>query len=441
MPRVGFEGRDPLRIGFDGRDLLRRRTGVVNNAVNLATELTAAHPGEVTIYVDRFSAGAREEEEDGEHGRQYLRNSGNIARPAGSVEASPGGAREAAVSATGAPPSAISGAASHACAAQASAPASHHAYDEAPPSGVPLRPIHAPAILWKHLALPLALRQDRREVFHSPTGTLPLWTPCRTVVTLHDLFAAIEPRWFTARIGRQLRLTQRRAARTADRVIAVSERTRCDLVERYQVPPQKISVVYNGVDHSRFHPMQVDAEAVARRFEVPYPFILCVGSLMPWRNAPRLLRAASRLGLGLLFVGRDIWGTDPTQRLAAEHGWGWARFAGYVADADLPQLYAAANVFAYPSLYEGFGIPPVEALACGTPVVASTAGALPEILGDAALLIDPYDESALADALQAAAGDHGELRRRGIERAARYRWDVAARQTWAVYLAAAGREP
>ena len=359
------------RVGFDGRDLLRKRTGVVNNAVHLATELHTAHPREVVVYADR--------------------------------------------------PSADSSGTSH----------------EAPPPRVPLRSIAAPPIAWKHLALPMALRRDRCQVFHSPTGTLPMWTPCATVVTTHDLFAAIEPRWFAPRVGWQLRMTQRHAALTANRVIAVSECTRRDLVERFRIPPDRISVVYNGVDHTRFHPAEVDAEAVARRFGVPYPFILCLGSLMPWRNAPRLLRAASRLQLGLLFVGRDIWGTDPTQRIAAEHSWSWARFAGYVPDAELPELYAAAQVFAYPSLYEGFGIPPLEAMACGTPVVASTAGALPEVLGDAALLVDPRDESSLAEALQAAAEDQGALRRRGLERAARYHWDAVANQTWQVYAAAA----
>jgi len=154
---------------------------------------------------------------------------------------------------------------------------------------------------------------------------------------------------------------------------------------------------------------------------------------MPWRNAPRLLRATARLGYGLLFVGRDIWGTDPTARLAVEGGWDWVRFAGYVPDADLPALYAAARVFAYPSLYEGFGIPPLEAMACGTPVVASTAGALPEVLGDAALLVDPYNEDALAQAIRAAAEDQGTLRRRGLERASRFSWRRTAEETWRVY--------
>jgi glycosyltransferase involved in cell wall biosynthesis len=312
---------------------------------------------------------------------------------------------------------------------------------ESPPENIPLQRLGGPPRLWKHATLPLALGRDRIEVFHSPTGTLPVVAPCRQVVTIHDVYAAVEPRWFTWRAGWQLRTMQRRAAHSASAVITVSERTRADLVERYAVRPERIRVVYNGVDHTRFRPaeVEVDPEAIARRFGVRHPFVLCVGSLMPWRNAPRLLRAVSRLGYGLLFVGRDIWGTDPTARLAAEQGWDWVRFAGYVPDAELPALYAAASVFAYPSLYEGFGIPPIEAMACGTPVVASTAGALPEVLGDAALLVDPYDVDGLASALQAAARDTGELRRRGLARAARFSWRRAAEETWQVYEAAAAR--
>jgi glycosyltransferase involved in cell wall biosynthesis len=353
-----------MRVGFDGRDLLRKRTGVVNNALFLSRELISSHPEDLVVYADRPD------------------------HP-----------------------------------------------DEQAPDNVPLRRLNAPPVVWKHLALPLALWRDRVDVFHSPTGTLPVAAPSRQVVTIHDLFATIEPRWFAPRAGFQLRTAQRRAARSANMVIAVSERTRADLVERFRVPPERIRVVHNGVDHARFRPAEVDREAIARRFGVRHPFILCVGSLMPWRNAPRLLRAASRLEFGLLFVGRDIWGTDPTAQMAAENGWDWAAFAGYVPDDELPALYAAASVFAYPSLYEGFGIPPLEAMACGTPVVASNAGALPEVLGDAALLVDPYNEQALVDALEAAAGDT-HLTQKGLARAAKYTWSKAATETWQVYEAA-----
>jgi glycosyltransferase involved in cell wall biosynthesis len=355
-----------LRIGFDGRDLLRKRTGVVNNAVHLARLLQDHPQGEFIAYADDFSDPRVE-----------------------------------------------------------------------PPPSVALRRLKAPPIAWKHVALPLALLRDQIDVFHSPTSTLPLLAPCRQVVTVHDLFAAVDPTWFPPRVARQLRATQRRAAHAAHTVIAVSETTRHDLVERFNVPLAKIRVVYNGVDHALFQPRAVDAERIARQYGVPHPFILCVGSLMPWRNGPRLLEAAARLGMGLLFVGRDIWGTDPTARLAAERGWDWVRFAGYVDDDALPDLYAAARVFAYPSLYEGFGIPPLEAMACGTPVVASTAGALPEVLRDAALLVDPRSTSALAEALDAAARDPGDLRQRGLRRAARFDWATTAEQTWQVYQATA----
>jgi glycosyltransferase involved in cell wall biosynthesis len=301
-----------------------------------------------------------------------------------------------------------------------------------------LRRLGAPPVLWKHAALPLALLADRVDVFHSPTGTLPVWAPARTVVTVHDLFAELEPRWFPPGMAAHLRSAQRRAASAADAILAVSETTKRDLVAHYGVPPDRVRVVHNGIA------ITPPAEGQGPD-STGQPYILCVGSLMPWRNAPRLLEAVALLRdlhhapHRLVFVGRDIWGTDQTARLARERGWtDWVTFAGYVPDEHLPRLYAGADVFAYPSLYEGFGIPPVEAMSCGTPVVASTAGALPEVLGEAALLVDPYDVEALADALWRAISDarlRCTLTARGRECAARYTWASAAEATWRVYEA------
>jgi glycosyltransferase involved in cell wall biosynthesis len=399
-----------LRIGFDGRDVLRKRTGVVNYAVHLAarqatlannSQARPARPAEETVHAQPQPVARLARQE-----RAAIRAAEFIVY------------------------------ADHFVDPQVSSP-----------NGVDLRRLNAPPVAWKHIALPLALLRDRVDVFHSPTGTLPLLAPCRQIVTIHDLFAAIGPEWFPPRMARQLNLAQRRSVRTANAVIAVSHRTRRDLLERFGVPEANMHVIYNGVDHSRLRPKAVDAEQLARRYGVPYPFVLCVGSLMPWRNGPRLLRAVARLRdtpggkFGLLFVGRDIWATDPTARIVSEHGWSWARFAGYVPDEELAALYSAARVFAYPSLYEGFGIPPLEAMACGTPVVASSAGALPEVLGDAALLVDPYDEDGLAQALLAAAEDQGRLRTHGLARAAEFDWSKTAEQTWQVYQRTADAPP
>lgn len=367
-------GSRSLRIGFDGRDLLRRRTGVTGYAASLAQQLSQVGRADFRVYADTF-----------------------------------------------ADPLVV------------------------PPSEVRVRRLHGPPLVWKHLALPAALVRDGVRLFHSPTGTLPLWTSGKRVVTIHDLFADVHPEWFSHHVALTLQRAQRRAARTADAIIAVSETTRADLVERYGVEPCRVHVVHNGVDHERFRPPSSDADldAVAHRFGVRRPFVLCVGSLMPWRNAARLLEAVAALRrdraiqCDLLFVGRDIWGTDPTRALACANHWdAWARFAGYVLDADLPHLYAAASVLACPSLYEGFGIPSVEAMACGTPVVASTGGALPEVVGDAALTVDPRDVAAIADGLNRALSDDrlaAEMRRRGLIRAARYTWPRAAAATWQVY--------
>lgn len=423
-----------LRVGFDGRDLLRKRTGVVNNAVYLARHLADRNDAEFIVYVD---AHQEERAPDGVPIRRLASPADVWTRAQRSSRVRQRGRTSAATWARGGQAGSEDPEQAEAeqHGARAGAERREQARGQQHRERAGARRVALPAAVWKHVMLPMALLHDGVRVFHSPTGTLPIVAPCRQVVTIHDLFAVIEPRWFSPRHARQLQLTQRLAARNADAVIAVSQRTKCDLIQRFGVAEERIRVVYNGVDHVRFRPMEIDSDRVARRYGVRRPFVLCVGSLMPWRNGVRLLRAVARLGgdVGLLFVGRDIWGTDPTARVAAERGWEWARFAGYVADEDLAELYAAAEVLAYPSLYEGFGIPPLEAMACGTPVVASTAGALPEVLGDAALLVDPYDEDALAEAIRLVLQSPREWRERGVRHARRYAWERTAEETWRVY--------
>ena len=309
-----------LRVGFDGRDLLRKRTGVVNNTLHLARELTAAHPSEVIVYADQPARRRR------------------------------AAARRVRCAGCDAPPVAL------------------EARGAAAGPGA----------------------RSTSSVFHSPTGTLPLLAPCRQVVTIHDLFAAVEPRWFAPRVGCSCAPPSAARRTRPARVIAVSECTRRDLVERFGVPAPNASAssttASTTLDFAR-RSRRRSRRAALRRAATRSS----CASARSCRGATRRDCCAPRLDSTTACCLSAATSGAPTrpQRLAADNGWDWARFAGYVPDADLPALYAAARVFAYPSLYEGFGIPPLEAMACGTPVVASTAGALPEVLGDAALLVDP----------------------------------------------------
>jgi glycosyltransferase involved in cell wall biosynthesis len=228
----------------------------------------------------------------------------------------------------------------------------------------------------------------------------------------------------------------------ADRVIAISDATRDDLIELYGTPPDKVIAVPLGVD-ARFGPdRDADAESALRaRLGIPPgPFVLTVGTMQPRKNHRRLVAAMARLHADapVVIAGGTGWGYDDVRREVERLGVAErVVFAGFVDDGDLPDLYRAAAVFAYPALYEGFGLPVLEAMACGTPVVTSNVSSLPEVAGqDAALLVDPLDVDALAGALDRLLAD-GDLRARrrarGLARAAAFTWERAARETWAVY--------
>jgi glycosyltransferase involved in cell wall biosynthesis len=300
--------------------------------------------------------------------------------------------------------------------------------------------------LWTHLRLSWEMVRRRPDVLFVPAHVVPAIHPRATVVTIHDLGYLHFPGAHPALSRRYLDLSTRWSARAARRVIAVSAATRDDLVAILQVPPAKISVVHHGVRSVACLP-EPAMRATLERLGVAQPYVLFVGTVQPRKNLQRLIRAFARVGAAglphrLVIAGRLGWFIEPIRAEVAALGLTErVRFTGYVPDGDLPALYRGADAFAFPSLYEGFGMPALEALACSVPVVASNTTSLPEIVGDAGLLVDPLDEVAIGAALVRVLAD-APLRARlavaGPERATHFSWERCARATLAVLEGAAG---
>ncbi|MEW6750750.1 MAG: glycosyltransferase family 1 protein [Candidatus Latescibacterota bacterium] len=304
---------------------------------------------------------------------------------------------------------------------------------------------------WDQVVLAGLARADRLDVFLSPYPKGPLRLPCPLVVTIHDLTPLVLPQqgsWRTPVRRTLFRLLAQWVGRRAARIITDSEHSARDIVRLLHVDPSRIRVLPIGVE-PRFRPLQDAAQLrqVLARYQVEPPYLLWVGNGKPHKNVPGLLRAFARLqqrdGAGpVLVLAGDLgrWG-DGHRLLARQLGLEErVRFTGPVAEDDLPALYAGAGLFVFPSLYEGFGLPPLEAMACGTPVVASSRTSLPEVVGDAGLLVDPLDEGALAAALGrllADGAEHQRLRRAGLERARRFRPDRIGEEHLAILQEAA----
>jgi glycosyltransferase involved in cell wall biosynthesis len=307
----------------------------------------------------------------------------------------------------------------------------------------PSRPLR---LLWEQAVLPLRLSELRIDVLHSPHHTTPLLPcGCRRVVTIHDLTFLLLPERYPPTRRLYFQVMTRLAARVADAIIVPSEAVRGDVMRLLPAsggPTERLFVIPEAAG-AAFHPQDAVAiEAVRRRYGLEGPFLLSVGSLEPGKNRERLLQAFARLqarGLKhtLVVAGQRAWRYEGEAPLARRLGLADSvRFLGHVPQADLPALYSAADLFVFPSLYEGFGLPALEAMACGTPVVASNVSALPEVVGDAALQVSPLDVEALAGAIEGLLRDdrlRADLRERGLERAAQFSWEKAARQTAEVY--------
>jgi glycosyltransferase involved in cell wall biosynthesis len=296
---------------------------------------------------------------------------------------------------------------------------------------------------WWLAGLPAMLQISPLDLFHGTNYCVPLYAPCPTVVTIHDLSLFTQSQTHeTANVTRGKRRMPL-MARRASAIIAPSEWTKRETVEYLGIHPDKIHVIYEAAREG-MKPLAPDAcQPALDKYQIRRPYLLCVGTIEPRKNLLTLIRAYDELlretehRPQLVLAGGRGWLCDEVFALVETLKLGdQVRFTGYVDEADLPALYSAARVFLYPSLYEGFGLPPLEAMACGAPVVASNASSLPEVVGEAGLTHDPNDARAITSAIVSLLGSeqtHEHFIRAGIERAARFSWDRAATETQALY--------
>ena len=310
---------------------------------------------------------------------------------------------------------------------------------------IPLSDRHL-AILWQRLRLPIPVElvTGRLDVFHSPDFVLAPVYRARTVLTVHDLSFVRHPECSLPPLLDYLMHAVPRSVSRADVILADSVCTRRDLIELLHVPQDRVFVMYPGVEPP-FVPQSDEGrtQAVLRRYGIRAPYILGLGTLQPRKNFPRLIRAycdlkrTHHLPHQLVIGGGEGWLYQEIDQAIDDLGLREdVLLPGFVADEDLPVLYGAADVFAFPSLYEGFGLPVLEAMACGTPVVASSTSSLPEVAGDAALLVPPEDTHALADSLWRLLDDsalRNQLRARGFERVKLFVWRNAAQSLLSTY--------
>jgi glycosyltransferase involved in cell wall biosynthesis len=303
----------------------------------------------------------------------------------------------------------------------------------------------------EHIGIPATLRRLRVQLFHSPHYVLPMLTPCRSVVTVHDVIHLLFPQYLPSRLASHYaRYMIRRALEKTELVLTVSDSSKRDLLTFFEVSPDKVVVIPNGIDSSITEGLSVQELArVKERFQIFGRTVLFVGNIKPHKNVERLIAAFAKVredpeysDLTLIVVGDDISKYPSLRRTVERHRVrGHVRFFGFVPELTLVALYKTADVFAFPSLYEGFGLPPLEAMANGTPVVTSNISSLPEVVGDAALTVDPYNIDQIAKAIGRILSDRA-LRSRliadGYERAKQFSWESSVAQVHQAYQRALG---
>jgi glycosyltransferase involved in cell wall biosynthesis len=295
------------------------------------------------------------------------------------------------------------------------------------------------------LTLSAELRKHPVDVLHVQF-TAPPFCPCPFVVSIHDLSFEHVPETFKRRSRTQLRLTVRHSARRAARILSLSEHTRSDIMKTYGIEPNRIEAIpLAAPDHFGMVIDKRELQRVRHNYGIEGDYILSVGSIQPRKNLARLVKAYAQLRGDrsadklpkLVLVGKCAWLYDETLRALDQAGVkDSVLLTGYVPESDLPALYSSALCFVYPSYFEGFGLPPLEAMKCGAPVIVGNRTSLPEVVGDAGLTVDPFDVDAIAGAIRKLMNDstlRAKLSQKGQERASSFTWRETARQTLQVY--------
>jgi glycosyltransferase involved in cell wall biosynthesis len=276
--------------------------------------------------------------------------------------------------------------------------------------------VAGPPFGWRYFGLPKSLRKTKPDVFLAPSQALPVFNYSPSIVFVHDLAFELFPELYGGRASRLSRLTKH-AVKNARAIIADSYSTKEDLVKIYKVSKEKIKVVHLGVEEIFKPQLKENIEKIRRKYRLKKPYFLFVGAFKPIKNIDRIIKACKKFeSHELVLVGGKSGVRDRV------------RVLGYVPREDLPSLYSGASVFISPSLYEGFGLPLVEAMSCGTPVVASNTGSVPEVVGKAGVLLNPISVDDIAAGLKKAINRREQLAKLSLTKARKFSWDKAARE-------------
>jgi glycosyltransferase involved in cell wall biosynthesis len=294
--------------------------------------------------------------------------------------------------------------------------------------------------------IPAVLAREGVRLVHEPHYVLPPLVQCRSVVTIHDCIHLMFPQYLPNRLAYvYAKGSMWMASKKANRILTVSEASKRDILRFFDVPPDKVSVIHNAIDERFLAPANAERmDLVRQRFQLEHPFVLYVGNIKPHKNIERLIDAFGRARsqgpdhLKLVIIGDEISKYPALRQSVHKHKLDkHVRFLGFQPTETLAAFYRLARAFVFPSLYEGFGLPPLEAMACGCPVVTSNVSSLPEVAGGAALLVDPYDEDAIAKGIVTAVTDESvraDLITRGIDRARSFSWTQSVKRIHEIYM-------